>query len=184
MIVRESLAFDALISIGDLSKVNTNFRKFTNHIFHELRKELGPYVAAGMLEMEEELKAMFDEGFTGEQVIATLKKLDLSGYNFREKKFNKAGFFRESVEDTFQPKDLSLVYAHKKYGEENVNEFIRDVFKLVNIKMLFRPLALSEFIKDEAIVKELVQGLVKKENPFTTSERIKTYMKGQGHYIK
>jgi len=97
MIVSESLAFDALIGIGDLSNANSNFRQFTNHIFDVLRKELGIKDAVEMLEMEDELKSMYDQGFTGLQTIETLKKLDIQGYDFKSKSFNQAKFVHEEL---------------------------------------------------------------------------------------
>ena len=89
-----------------------------------------------------------------------------------------------SEESVFKPKDLSVVYGDKEYGEENVKEFVNDVFTLVNIKMLFRPLSKVDFVADNNIVQELAKGFSKKENPFTTAKRIKSYMRDKGLLIK
>ena len=185
-LIRESLAFDSQIAFNALSKLNSTFREFTNYIFHVLSKEMGPSDAAGLVSWsEDELKAMYDEGFNGVQTIKTLKQLDDEHYIFKTKKFNKPHMMSESLRNTFKPKDLSLVYADKKYDDANGPEdYVMDVYKLVNIKMLFRPLTVNEFIKDETILQELAKGFSKKENPATTAKRIKSYMKGAGLFIK
>lgn len=92
----------------------------------------------------------------------------------------------EGLGDVLKPVDFSEVYANKEYPhtDDGAREYVIDVFTLVNIKMIFRPLTKDEFVNDDVILDELTKGFGRKENPYYVSERIKKYMKDKGLHIK
>ena len=97
MIVRESLAFNSQITFDTLSKLNSSFREFTNYLFKILGDKMGFSDAAGLLSSaEEEIRSLYDEGFTGKQILIALRELE-----------NESSV-SESIKNVLAPKNLSV----------------------------------------------------------------------------